>query len=77
MISLVLVACLVNTIMAFMGQNDLTLYFIINTVSFLIVTLLFTMLNPRARKTLNIVGAVFFSGFMVIVLIEVIDIITR
>ncbi|MBN2238619.1 MAG: hypothetical protein JW712_02505 [Dehalococcoidales bacterium] len=75
-LALVAVACFINILLAFLGQNDISNYFIINTVCFLGITFLFSYLNPRARKTLNTVGVVFFAGFAVIVTIEFIRIIT-
>ena len=74
---LVIVASLVNTVLAFLGQQDIGIYFIFNIVGFLAITFLFTYMNPRARKTLNTVGIVFFSGFVVIVVIEVLSIVSR
>lgn len=75
-VSLVLVACVVNILLAFLGQNDLSFYFIVNVICYLIITLLYTYFNPRVRKTLNTLGIVFFSGFVVIAIIEVVGIIS-
>jgi hypothetical protein len=76
-LSLVITAFLVNTLLAFFGQEDIGLYFIINIIGYLVITLLYTYFNPRARKILNTIGIVFFAGFLVIVIMEVIDIISR
>lgn len=73
---LVIVSCAVNIFLAFLGQNDLEVFFILNVLVFLIITLLFAYLNPRARRALNSIGVVLFAGFMVIVVMKVIDIIT-
>ena len=35
--------------MAFMGQKDISVYFIVDAIAFLVITLLYTYLNPRAR----------------------------
>ena len=74
-ITLTLVSCFITTLLAFLGQNDIQLYFVINTIAFMIITLLYVYFNPRARKALNTVGAVFFTGFLVIVTLKVIEII--
>lgn len=74
-IILTLVSCFITTLLAFLGQNDIQLYFVINTIAFMIITLLYVYFNPRARKALNTVGAVFFTGFLVIVTLKVIEII--
>jgi hypothetical protein len=70
-----LVACLINTLLAFFGQNDLGLYLTINIIAYLVITLLYVYLNPRARRALNSVGAVLLGGIMVIVALKVMEII--
>ena len=75
-VSLVLISCLINTLLAFFNQNDLKIYFIINIIAYLLITLLYVYLNPRARRALNTVGAVLFAGFMVIVVLEVMEILS-
>ncbi len=69
------VSCAINIFLAFLGQTDLEVFFILNVLVFLIITLLFAYLNPRARRALNSIGVVLFAGFMVIVVMKVIDII--
>ncbi len=75
-VSLALISCLINTLLAFFNQNDLKIYFIINIIAYLLITLLYVYLNPRARRALNTVGAVLFAGFMVIVVLEVMEILS-
>ena len=75
-VSLALSACLINTLLAFFGQNDLEIYFIINIIAYLVITMLYVYLNPRARKVLNTAGVVLFGGFMMIVITKVIDILS-
>ena len=75
-ISLVLTSCVINTALAFFGQNDLTLYFILNIIAFLVITLLYVYLNPRARRALNTIGVVFFAGFMVVVVLKITEILS-
>jgi len=67
-------AALVNTLLAFLDQDDLGLYFIINLIRYLIITLLYTYFNPRARRLFNTIGIVFFAGFVVIAIIEILEI---
>ena len=73
-VSLVLVSCLINTLLAFFGQNNLEIYFVINVIAYLIITLLYVYFNPRARRVLNTIGIVLFAGFMVIIVIKVMEI---
>jgi uncharacterized membrane protein YgdD (TMEM256/DUF423 family) len=66
----------INTVLAFLGQNDLTLYFTLNIIAFLVITLLYVYLNPRARGALNIIGVVFFAGFMVVLVLKITEILS-
>ncbi|MFC1928310.1 hypothetical protein ACFLXK_01740 [Chloroflexota bacterium] len=75
-ISLALSACLINTLLAFWGQSDLTVYFVINIIAYLVITLLYVYLNPRATRALNTIGIVLFAGFMVTVALKVLDILS-
>ena len=71
--SLAVVMCLVSVLLAFVGQKDIAVYFTANLVTYLVVTLLYAYLNPRARKALSTVGAVFSAGFLVIVVLKVVE----
>ncbi|MBI4303757.1 MAG: hypothetical protein HY665_05420 [Chloroflexi bacterium] len=76
-VSLVLASSLVNITLAFLGQDDLSLYFILNIIAFLAITLLYVYLNPRARGALNTIGAVLFASFIVIVVIKMTEILSN
>lgn len=65
-----------NTVLAFFGLNDLDIYFAINVITYLLITLLYVSLNPRARRILNTVGVVLFGGFMIIVALKVMEILS-
>ena len=73
-ISLVIAFGVLTTGMAFLGQKDISVYFIVDAIAFLVITLLYTYLNPRARGALNAVSGVVFAGFLVIVVLKVIEI---
>jgi len=73
-VSLVLASGLINTLLASFGQNDLSIYFTVNIITYLAITLLYVYLNPRARRALNTVSAVLFTGFMTIVVLKVMEI---
>jgi len=77
LIFLILASCIVNIILAGTGQDDLTVYFTVNIIVFLAITLLHVYLNPRARRSLSAIAIVLFSGFMVIVLLKVIDVLAN
>ena len=75
-VSLILASGLINISLAFFGQNDVVIYFIINTIAYLAITLLYAYLNPRARRALNTIGIVLFAGFLVIVSLKAIRLVT-
>jgi hypothetical protein len=71
LVTLALAFGVINVGLAFAGQNDIEIYFVANAIVFLIVTLLYTYFNPRARGALNAMSAVVFAGFLVVVAIKV------
>ena len=75
-VSLALASCLINSLLALFGQNDLEIYFTVNIVTYFAITLLYVHFNPRARKALNTVTAVFFAGFMVTLVLKSLDILS-
>jgi TRAP-type C4-dicarboxylate transport system permease small subunit len=60
-----------NVALAFAGQGDLGVYFALDVIAYLVITLLYVYLNPRARRALDTIGYTLFSGFLVIVAIKV------
>ena len=73
-IILAIVTCLINVLLAFLGQDNLEIYFIFNLIAYLVITMLYVYLNPRAKRALSAVGAVAFAGFLVIIVIRVLEI---
>ncbi len=73
-LSLVLAMGATDVALAFLRQNDISLYFTANVISFLVITLLFVHLSPRVRAALNTIGLVFFAAFIAIVAFKVVDI---
>ena len=67
---------LVNTLLALAGQEALDVYFMVNIIAYLVITLLYVYVNPRARKALDIIGYMLFSGFVVIAVVRVMDILS-
>jgi hypothetical protein len=72
-LSIAVLLCGVNAVLAFAGQEDLSVYFILNVLAYLIVTLLFVYVNPRAKFVLNSIGAILFGGFVIIVVMKVME----
>jgi TRAP-type C4-dicarboxylate transport system permease small subunit len=73
---LLLAVSSINILLAFLNTKDLTNYFIIHVIAYLVITLLFTYLNPRARRALNTISAALFAGFMIVVILKVMDILS-
>ncbi len=73
-VSLALAFGLITFVLASLGQTDISVYFIVDAIAYLVITLLYTYLNPRARGALNGLSGVIFAGFLVIVALKVIEI---
>ena len=73
-VALALAFSLIDVLLALTGQKDISIYFIVNAIAYLVITLLFTYLNPRARSALNSLSGVIFAGFVAVVAIKVIEI---
>jgi hypothetical protein len=74
LLALTLAFGITNSFLAFWGLNDLSVYFIANAIAYLIITLIYVYLNPRARSALNALSIIIFAGFMVIVAVKVMEI---
>jgi chromosome condensin MukBEF MukE localization factor len=77
LLTLAVLFTLSTTILAAYGQDKLDAYFTVYVIEYLVATLLFVYLEPRARKLLDAMGYVLFGGFMVIVALKVIEILRR
>ena len=77
LVFMAIAATIINVFLAIIGQNDLTVYFIVNVIAYLIITLLHVYFNPKARRALSGVTVVLFSGFLVIVAIKVFEILSK
>ena len=73
---LVVISCMVNTLLAFSGHEELSTYLLINIICFLVLTFIFTPTNPKVRMTFNTLSMIFFISFLVIVIMELPDIFT-
>lgn len=64
---------IINILLAFLGQKDLSIYFIIDCIAYFIIVLTFINLNPGAKAVLNRLSAVLLVGFLAVLSIKVID----
>ncbi len=65
---------LTTVILVVLGQNSLAHYYIVYVIEALIVTELYVYFSAKARRGLNLVSAILFGGFLVIVSLQVIKI---
>lgn len=71
---LLLVSCLIDVLLAYAKQTDIAVYFTASVIAYLIITVLFIYLSPRTRQTLSMVSIVFLAGFMVVVVLKVLEV---
>ncbi len=74
---MVFTTCLVNVVLAFMGQKDITVYFIANFLMTLLLTVLFISFSPRTRRVLSSISFVLFAGFVVVAVLKVLEVIKQ
>ncbi len=63
-----------TALLAAYRQEKLDAYFTLYVIEYLVVTLLFAYLHPRARRLLDALGYLLFGGFLVIVILKVVEI---
>ncbi len=71
-----LLLLLTTVILIAAGQTSLNVYYITYIVEALAITELFVHLNKKARQGLNLVSAILFGGFLFIVSLEAIKLLT-
>jgi hypothetical protein len=75
-LTLAIASAIVNSVLAILNDRDIISYFIVNTIVFLIVTLLYVQFNPRARMALNSITFMLSGGFILVVAIKVVEVIS-
>ena len=73
-LTIAILLLLTTIILVALGQNALDIYYSIYIIAALIVTELYVYFNAKARRGLNLVSAILFGGFLVIVSLQVIKI---
>jgi hypothetical protein len=74
-LTLAVVSAAVNSFLALQDNRDIVSYFIVNTVAFLVVTLLYVQFNPRARAALNSISFMLFGGFMLVIALKIVEVV--
>jgi len=67
---------MVTTIILSATEKSLDFYFSAYLIECFVLMLLFSYLNPRARRGLNNIGYVLFSSFLILLGIKVLEILT-
>jgi hypothetical protein len=67
---------LITLIMSLYQVAALDAYFAVYTGALLVLMSLFTVFSPRARRNLNQIGIAAFGGFMVIVAVKLVAILS-
>jgi hypothetical protein len=65
-----------TVIMVALGQNSLDIYYTVYVIEALIVSELYVYFSARARRGLGLVSTVLFAGFIFIVSLQVIRVLT-
>ena len=75
-ITLALTFTLITLIMSLYQVAALEAYLAVYTIALLVLMVLFTVFSPRARRNLNQIGIAAFGGFLVIVAVKVVAIVS-
>jgi len=71
LVTLALVFTGTTVVLAAYDQQQFDLFFSVYLVEYMVVTLLFAYLRQSARRLLNVMGYVLFSGFLAIIGVKV------
>ena len=75
-VTIAILLLLTTVILVAMGQNALDVYYSIYIIEALVVTELYVYFNAKARRGLSLVSVILFGGFLVIVSLQVIKVLT-
>jgi ABC-type cobalamin transport system permease subunit len=73
-LTVALLLFLTTIILIATGQNSLEIYYTSYVIEALIVTELYVSFNRKARRGLNLVSAILFGGFAVVLCLQVLRI---
>jgi hypothetical protein len=72
LISIAVSLTIINIILAFTNQSDLSAYFVANAIAYMIITLFFNI-NSRPILILNRMSLVLFTGFIAIIAFKLVQ----
>jgi hypothetical protein len=70
-ISLAFGLFLANILLVFLGQNDIAVYYIANSILFFIITLAFSNLSSRSKTALQYMSLFVFAGFIYFAVLKI------
>ena len=73
-LTITILLLLTTVILVAMGQNSLNIYYSVYIIEAFIITELYVYFNAEARRRLNLISIILFSGFLVITFVEIINI---
>ena len=77
LLSIVIAASVINVTLAFVGADDVTLYFTLDTIAFFVITTLFVHFHPRTRAVLSKMAVVFFIGVVSVAILKALEALAR
>ena len=75
-LTVALLLLVTTVILITMGQNSLDVYYTIYILEAFIITELYVYFNVKARRGLTLVGTILFGGFMFVLCLQVIRMMT-
>jgi hypothetical protein len=72
-LSLAIFLAAVNALLIFLNENDLAIYFIVDTIIYFVMALAFVRLSFRSKVALNKVGGLLFVAFLAVVVLKVVQ----
>ena len=66
---------IINASLAFLGQNNIGLYFSADVIAYIIIALFYVRFDPRARTGLSTVSVLIFVWFLVMAALRVVKLI--
>jgi hypothetical protein len=74
LISMALTFCVVNVLLAFLGQDDIGIYFIVDAIAYFIIVLYINITDRKLVIGLHTTSALMFIGFLFVIALEIIEI---
>jgi hypothetical protein len=64
---------IIDLILISSGNRDIGVYFILNAIAYLIITLFYFNLNSDSRAVFNLINVVILAGFLAVMAIKIIE----